>query len=182
MKYFNSKAFLIAIIFCLVYTNSSGQNKTLEHSGDALLLVLPTSAVVATLIHKDKKGTIQFVKSFLLNAAITYGLKGMVDKERPDLRDHNSFPSGHTSATFQSASFLQRRYGWEYGIPAYALAGFTAFTRVNAKKHDGWDVLVGAAIGIGSTYIFATPYQQEHFELTYETERDQHLISFKYKF
>ncbi len=92
------------------------------------------------------------------------------------------FPSGHTSTTFQSASFIQRRYGWKYGIPAYALAAFTGYSRINAQKHDGWDVLAGAVVGIGSSYLFTTPYQKEHMELTLSSWQNQRLLGFTYKF
>ncbi len=93
-----------------------------------------------------------------------------------------AFPSGHTSTAFQSASFIQKRYGWEYGIPAYALAGFTGYSRLNAQKHDGWDVLAGAVVGIGSTYLFTTPYQREHFELSFKSGDGDYLIGIIYKY
>jgi membrane-associated phospholipid phosphatase len=76
------------------------------------------------------------------------------------------FPLGHTSTTFQSTALIQKRYGWKYGIPAYALAGFTGYSRINADKHDILDVLAVAAIGIGCSYLFNTPYQREHLEVT----------------
>lgn len=176
---------LTTLIFVVLLVNSNcivGQNKNLKTAGDVLLVALPTSAVVATFINNDKQGRWQFTKAFAVNAALTYGLKGIVDKERPDFSGNDSFPSGHTSATFQSASFLQIRYGWKYGIPAYLLAGFTSFTRLNAKKHDGWDVLGGAIIGVGSSYLFTTPYQKEHLELSFNSDKDSYLLGFKYKF
>lgn len=175
--------FLVFITLFLVNIGKlSAQNNTLERSGDVLLVILPASAVASTYFHKDKDGFWQFSKGFVLNAALTYGLKGIINKERPDLSNNNSFPSGHTSATFQSASFLQKRYGWKYGAPAYLLAGFTSFTRLNTKKHDGWDILGGVIIGIGSSYIFTTPYQQEHFQLTFQGEKNDYLIGLKYSF
>ena len=62
------------------------------------------------------------------------------------------------------------------------LASFTAYSRVEADKHDGWDVFAGAIIGIGSTYIFTTPYQKEHMELTFNNVEGDRLIGFKYSF
>ena len=106
----------------------------------------------------------------------------MIDKQRPNMENGNSFPSAHTSITFQGASFLQRRYGWKNGWPAYLLAGFTGYTRINADKHDVFDVIAGAVIGIGSTYLFTTPYQKEHMELSFSSNEQTYLIGFKFKF
>jgi len=52
-----------------------------------------------------------------------------------------------------------KRYGWEYGVPAYAAASFVAYSRVEAREHQPHVVLAGAAIGIISSYIFTRPYK-----------------------
>ena len=178
----NNKIYLVTILFCFLFCNLRSQNNAIETSGDVLFYALPTSSVITTLIKKDKQGTIQFSKGFLTNLAITLSLKAIIDKNRPDLSDNDSFPSGHTSTTFQSASFLQKRYGWKLGLPAYILASYTGFTRIHSDKHDAWDVLAGAAIGIGSSYIFTTPYQQEHMSLNFNASKDNYLLGFTYKF
>ncbi|WP_366017073.1 phosphatase PAP2 family protein [Lutibacter sp.] len=106
-----------------------------------------------------------------------------MNKNRPDGSDLNSFPSGHTSVTFQSASFLQKRYGLTYGIPAYIIASFTGYSRINANKHDLWDIFAGAIIGIGSTYLFTTPYQKKHMELTFSNNKGRvFLVGFNFTF
>lgn len=158
------------------------QESTIKSVGDVFLIAIPATALGTTLVLGDKKGTWQFTKAFLLNQAITFGLKKAINKERPDASNTDSFPSGHTSTVFQGASFIHMRYGFKYSVPAYLAAGFTAFSRIRANKHDGYDVLVGAMIGIGSTYIFTTPYQKEHLELTYSKLKENHLIGFKFKF
>ena len=158
------------------------QNKTVETTGDIFLYVLPAVTLGATLLKKDKMGTKQFAKSFILNQVVTFSLKAITNHPRPDLSNNNAFPSGHTSTTFQSASFIQQRYGWKYGIPAYAIAGFTAYSRIEAKKHDGWDIAAGIIIGVGSTYLFTTPYEKEHFELTYMSNNNNYLVGVKFKF
>jgi len=174
---------LLVLTLCfLVIEKAAAQSKTIESAGDVLLFTLPVTALTSSLIAKDYKGTWQFAKGFALNQAVTTGLKYATDKKRPFNNGDRAFPSGHTSTTFQSAAFIQKRYGWKYGIPAYALAGFTGYSRINAQKHDGWDVLAGAAIGIGSAYLFTTPYQKEHMELTFSSWEDNHALGFKYKF
>jgi len=176
------KLLVVCILAILTFQTTFSQNETVKTSGDVVLFALPMAAVGATFIHKDKKGTWQFTKGFLVNGVVSYGLKALINKERPDGSNTNSFPSGHTSITFQSASFIQRRYGWKYGIPAYLLSSFTGFSRLNADKHDIVDVLAGAALGIGSTYLFTTPYQKEHMELSFSSTNDTYLVGFKFKF
>ena len=176
------KLLIISVLFLYAHSSFS-QNKTIATSGDILVFALPATAISSTLILGDKKGTWQFTKGFLVNGIVTFGmLKATIDKERPDMSDTNSFPSGHTSIAFQSASFIQKRYGWKYGIPAYILAGYTGYSRIEADKHDIVDVLAGAVIGVGSSYLFTTPYQQEHMELTFNNSDGNYLIGFKFKF
>lgn len=171
---------ILLLLFC--FSNLNSQNKTIETAGDVLLFAVPAAAFTTTLILKDKKGSWQFTKAFLTNAAVTYGLKVALNKPRPFNNGDNAFPSGHTSTTFQGASFIHRRYGFKYSVPAYLAAGFTAFSRIDAQKHDGWDILAGAVVGIGSTYLFTTPYQQEHMELTMNSTNGNYLLGFIYKF
>ncbi|MET2986024.1 phosphatase PAP2 family protein [Aureibaculum conchae] len=173
---------VIVFAFSLCFQTIFSQNKTIETSGDVLLYAMPTIVLGSTIIKGDTRGTWQFTKGAVVNFAITYGLKQIISKKRPNMENDNSFPSGHTSFTFQSASFIQRRYGWKYGIPAYLLASYTGYSRIQADKHDIFDVLAGAVIGIGSTYLFTTPYQQEHMELTFSGGKGDFLIGFKFRF
>lgn len=175
------RTFILLFLFFCIATNSRGQNESLETVGDVMLVTLPVTAITTTLIIGDKKGSWQFAKGFLVNQVTTLGLKEVIDKQRPDGSNNNSFPSGHTSTTFHSASFIHRRYGWKYGIPAYALASLTAYSRLEADKHDGWDIMGGIVIGVGSTYLFTTPYQKEHMELSFKSGKGEYLIGFKYK-
>lgn len=177
---------LLLLLLCFSFQGYSQliepKNPTVKTTGDVLLFTLPAMTFATTIILKDRKGAWQFTKSFFFNEAITFGLKVALNKPRPFNNGDNAFPSGHTSTTFQSASFIHRRYGFKYSIPAYALAGFTAFSRINAQKHDGYDILAGAVVGIGSTLLFTTPYQEEHMQLTFSSTNDNYLIGFKYYF
>lgn len=172
----------IAFVFIVLTQSAWTQNKNVETAGDVLLYAMPAVALGSTVIIGDGKGTWQFAKGFVLNQAVTIGLKYAINKPRPYDNGDKAFPSGHTSTTFQSAAFIQRRYGWKYGIPAYLLASFTGYSRINANKHDGWDVLAGAIIGVGSSYIFTKPYQREHMELSFNSWDGNYVLGFKYKF
>ncbi len=87
--------------------------------------------------------------------ATTQGIKYVAGRTRPDGTDR-SFPSGHTSSAFATATVLQRHFGWKVGIPAYALASYVGASRLNANKHYLSDVAFGAALGIvaGRTVTF----------------------------
>ena len=157
----------------------------LEVFGDYAQHAPALTSLIIIIAKKDKKGLWQFAKSYGTTVGLTYALKYAIDKPRPDGRtDGKAFPSGHTAAAFSGASFLQRRYGWEYGIPAYAVAGLVAYSRLEGinDRHDGWDVLAGAVVGIGSTYLFTTPYQKEHYEVTFNGGKGNYMLGFKYKF
>lgn len=67
--------------------------------------------------------------------------------------------------SFASAEFIRKRYGWEFGVPAYALATFVGYSRVESDQHYTHDVIAGAAIGILSSYIFTKPYNGWNVEL-----------------
>lgn len=55
-----------------------------------------------------------------------------------------------------------RRYGWKFGVPAYALATYVSWGRMYSKKHHFWDVAAGAAIGTAAGLLFTTPYMKKY--------------------
>lgn len=136
--------------------------KVVMVSTDVMLYTLPTAAIIGTLCARDWEGLKEGAFTAAATLGATYILKYTVKEWRPDHSDRHSFPSGHTSITFASAAYLQRRYGWAYGAPAYALAAYTGWGRVYSKRHHWWDVVTGAAIGAGSAYIFTRPWAKEH--------------------
>lgn len=158
------KRLWLVVSLCLLSSLSQAQSyhKGVRISGDVLAAGLPVAALVTTLVEKDYQGTKQLVFSGVSAAAVTYILKAAVDKRRPDGSNLNSFPSAHSAAAFAGATFLQRRYGWKFGVPAYVLSTYVAWSRVYAKKHDVWDVAAGAAIGAAASLIFTRPFADKH--------------------
>ncbi len=150
--------FIISFLFCLMFSDTADAKDGIETAGEVFQLVLPATAAGLTLGFHDSEGFWQLSKSGALTLGVTYGMKYALDAQRPNGGDH-SFPSGHTSTSFAAAEFLRGRYGWSYGIPAYVVASFVGYSRVESKQHHTRDVIAGAVIGIGSSYLLTTPYK-----------------------
>ncbi len=88
------------------------------------------------------------LRAQVLTQGLTYSVKLALRRERPDTSNRRSFPSGHASTTFATATVLHRHYGWKIGGPAYAVAGYVACSRLNESKHYLSDVIFGATLGI----------------------------------
>lgn len=135
--------------------------KAVRTSTDVVLIAMPVATLGIAIGKKDWKGIGIGAAEVAGTLAVTYGLKYAVHKRRPDGSDNHSFPSGHSSLVFADASFVMRRYGWKFGVPAYALAGYVAWGRVYGKKHDVWDVVTGAAIGSAIGLLCTKPFMKQ---------------------
>src|SRR6476660_9939208 len=116
----NAARFFI-LLFLISSCGLARAKSGIETSGDILQFVLPAAGATLTLANRDRDGAFQFGESVALTMLTTYTLKYTVDEARPNGGTH-SFPSGHTSLSFSAAEYIRKRYGLEYGIPAYALA------------------------------------------------------------
>lgn len=157
----------------------------LEDTGDILQIALPVAAGLTTVIKGDWQGTKQFALSYGTGFIVTHSLKKIIHKQRPEGRHlFDAFPSGHTTSAFSGASFIQRRYGWQYGKWAYLLATIVGISRMEGPDgwHDHWDVLAGAAVGIGSTYLFTTPYDASKYNVSFTSSKDGFLLGLSVKF
>ena len=103
--------------------------------------------------------------------AITYGitaaLKYTVKRERPfvtypeDIIDKSghtnhdpSFPSGHASTAFATATALSLKYPkWYVIAPSFVYAGTVAYSRMDLGVHYPSDIFAGALIGSGCAYL-----------------------------
>ena len=103
--------------------------------------------------------------SELLNFGVTKGAKGIVQRPRPWVAYEGdlvclqpvrstSFPSGHTSIAFATATSLTLVYPqWYVAVPAYLWAGAVGYSRMYVGAHYPSDVLVGALVGTGSAIL-----------------------------
>ncbi|HTQ35636.1 MAG TPA: phosphatase PAP2 family protein [Steroidobacteraceae bacterium] len=141
----------------------------IETAGSIVRTVIPVAALLGTwVLQPEGKAGSNPAGSFWLmggsprhdlllglgRAWVATGiLKSTVSETRPDGGKH-SFPSGHASIAFAGAEFIRKEYGWGWGTPALLAAGFTGWSRVEAKRHYTRDVLAGAAIGVLADHDF----------------------------
>ena len=75
-------------------------------------------------------------------------LKVAFGRSRPGNSDsHHSFPSGHTTTAFVTATSLTYSYGWKAGVIAYPLAVIVGLSRLSDDAHWASDVVAGAFLG-----------------------------------
>jgi len=149
--------FLCILISLLVVVSPSANaisDNSWEDISDIGAYGLLGTALLLPVARDDREGVYQAAYSIGSAIGITLVGKALVDEERPDNSDNDSFPSGHTANAFSSATTLHRRYGWQTGFPAYAVATLTGVARERARKHHWYDVLAGAVIGSATGWFF----------------------------
>lgn len=153
------KRILIAAAACSLLAPSPAL--ALSHHGWAQAGSVARDGLVAVAfglpaVNGDWQGVKQAGLSIGAAFAVTEVMKLSIHERRPDGSDNKSFPSGHASASFAAAAMLEKRYGWQVGVPAHLVAAFVGLSRVEAKKHFVGDVLVGAAIGEASGWLLSS--------------------------
>ncbi len=157
--------FFMAAVLMTCFSSDAAAANGFTLYGDIARVALPAAALAMTAVKGDKDGAIQLGEALVTTAAATYGLQYTVHSEGPDGHEH-SFPSGHTSIAFAGASFIQQRYGWTYGGPAYFAAALVGMSRITGNKHHAIDVIAGAGIGIGANLIFTKKYENKSLSVT----------------
>jgi len=128
-----------------------------------------TMAAVALFTDNDAllKNAIYTTAALGVNSVLVYSLKHSINRLRPynglpdqfTARDNYSggspsFPSGHTSLAFATATSLSICYPkWYVIAPSYLWAGYVGYSRMNLGVHYPSDVLAGAILGAGSAWI-----------------------------
>jgi membrane-associated phospholipid phosphatase len=145
-----------AVSVLLFVSPAQASEKGWADAGTAAEIGLVVIALGAPAVQEDWNGDLQAAGSIAAAGLITQGLKETFPKLRPDGSDNRSFPSGHTSVSFAAAATITNRYGWKAGLPAQVVAAFVGLSRIEARKHDVADVLVGAAIGETSGFLITS--------------------------
>jgi hypothetical protein len=87
------------------------------------------------------------LRAQILTSGLTVGLKYATQRERPDQSSSHSFPSGHASITFATATVIERHLGWRYSVLGYTIASYVAASRLHDNRHWLSDVVFGSAVG-----------------------------------
>ena len=148
--------FILILTLCL--TKGMADDSFIRKSTDVLCLAPDATGLCLALAKHDTEGIKQLALSTATCLAVNYGLELCIRKERPDGTGHHAFPSTHSAVAFNGSTFLMKRYGWKWGVPAAVVSSYVAWGRVHIDRHDWWDVLGGAAIGVGSAWLFSRPY------------------------
>ena len=143
-----------------------GSKDSASQASDYLLYGLGAETLITALatpsgkdpkdwVYSKAKGVSVELGAELVNVGITSLLKNATDRTRPD-GEGKSFPSGHSSEAFSSATLSNRNLNsitmpegvrMPLQIGNLLLATGVAWARVEAGKHYPSDVLAGAALG-----------------------------------
>ena len=101
--------------------------------------------------HGFKDRTVILVMASLFTAVTVNELKYTVREQRPDKSGRNSFPSGHTAASFVMV-YIFFRHIKKFFIPVFITGILIAFSRMYLSVHFPSDIIAGIIIGIFSGY------------------------------
>ena len=142
--------------------------KTVTNSVGPVTVLTPVTLLTTGYLKKDKqlqKEGWKATGAVLINVALTQGLKKIVARQRPyneypglisyyHFEKDSSFPSGHTSNAFATATTLSLTFRkWYVTVPAYLWATASGYSRLYLGQHYPTDVLAGAAVGVGSALL-----------------------------
>lgn len=151
---------IVAVIFSLLNTAAVARGGDTSLAGDIITGVLPASAFALAFFKGDTEGEKQWLRNVIANQMLASGARLAFNQtswgERPNGHQYG-FPSGHVAFVASGAAFLQERYGWQYGVPAWLLTGFVAYNRVNNDHHHWRDVIASGALAYGVGKLFVTP-------------------------
>lgn len=152
-------------------SRNATQTRTLKIISDAnnyVNMAIPAGLFVAGAIDHNKnmrQNALYVVSSTATTALLNFALKRIIKRPRPFLvhlsltpvykPGEYSMPSGHTSASFSTATALSRAYPkWYVAAPAFLWAGTVGYSRVYLGVHNPSDVVAGAALGVGTAFGF----------------------------
>ncbi len=150
-----------------VQTNADGFFRGISASSYVISAAVPVTTLAIGMVKKNKalkRKSFQMVLGLGLSMSISYALKYTVDRPRPSetysfivpklSKDSPSFPSGHATAAFETATSLSLNFPkWYVIVPAYAWAGAVGYSRMYLGVHYPSDVLASAIIGCGSAWL-----------------------------
>ena len=141
---------------------------------DANIYVITATPVTMAIVglasqdHEVFRNAVTMAAGTAVSYGIALGLKYTVKRDRPfvtypedfadktghDYSDSYSFPSGHSTIAFATATALTLEYPkWYVIVPSYAYAGTVAYSRMHLGVHYPSDIIAGALIGSGCAFL-----------------------------
>ena len=144
-----------------------GASVAISNSVSPISIGAPIMIFGTGLIKKDqelKQKGLMAGASFLVSTVLTTSLKYAVNRARPfetypDIQKLSSggspsFPSGHTSDAFSTATSLSVAFPkWYVIAPSFTYATWVGYSRIRLGVHYPSDVLAGAFVGAGSAFL-----------------------------
>jgi undecaprenyl-diphosphatase len=152
-----------------------------------IAVAIPVAEMVVGLATKNKElqhTAIQSVAASGLNFIVAFGLKEAVNRTRPydqwpEINTYGpretdaSFPSGHTSFAFNTATSVALAYPkWYVIAPTCTWAVLVGYSRMHMGMHYPSDVLAGALIGTGTSWLAWKGNQ--YLQRRHKTKGDRH--------
>lgn len=150
------------------FKNSDPAFLFITNSASPISVATPIIITATGYLTKDsitfQKGLF-IAETFLVSTAISTAMKYAINRPRPFVTYPNeiekltsggspSFPSGHTSAAFATATSLSLAYPkWYVITPAFLWASAVGYSRMDLGVHYPSDVLMGALVGSGSAFL-----------------------------
>jgi membrane-associated phospholipid phosphatase len=156
-----------------------------SQSAYPVAIVLPLGLFTAGMVSHRSDMAIKGAEigtGIIAGMALTTVLKYTVQRPRPyeqypDIvpyhrEDSPSFPSGHTTAAFATATGLTLAYPrWYVAVPAYLWAAGVGYSRLQLGVHYPSDVLCGALIGTGTAV--ASHYVSKRLQKRFSKKQTQ---------
>lgn len=139
----------------------------ITHSAAPLSIAAPVLAFSLGLLTKNmdlrKKGFF-LGEVLVVSTAITLGMKYSIKRDRPYTTypeiqkltsgGSPSFPSGHTSIAFATATSMTMAFPrWYVAAPAFLWASAVGYSRMHLGVHYPSDVFMGALVGTGAAFL-----------------------------
>lgn len=136
-----------------------------------VMFAVPIGSFSFWIFTKEKKylkNTLMQLEAIAINGILTIAMKETFRRARPFETYSEfenlvpagsfSFPSGHTSSAFNTATALTLSCPkWYLAVPSYTWAALAGYSRIHLGVHYPSDVIVGALVGsataVGAYYL-----------------------------